>query len=341
MQNTLYRLACCSLLLGLSACNDNSNDSSSQPAPQKQLAYIETWTLNSQSKQLVQQENITVKYTNQRISEFNIYDDSGADKQWGTADDHVYSQVLCQFAGKTDAPVRDPALDFPLPQSFGSTVTGTILLTVLGIHERSKSLCALDYQQDANIIEQEFFQKLFEPGKNNPAFYVYTWSAKTDAGVLKGTSTKVSDPYQNDQGNTPDIHECPQNVVCDLLALGLGNNLYNIDYYSSDLRVDPVRKKIYRYVHQNGRIDHITSVSYEGDVNAALAQLDTLPANLASQYHYSNNQIKICSGSGGTQILESYSNQHIVQRDYFNAGIDNMDCTSDDVLVKREKYTYQ
>lgn len=341
MQNTIYRLICCSLLLGLSACNDHSNDNANNSAPQKQLSAIETWTLDNQSKQLVQQENMTVKHANQRISEFNIFDDSGADKQWGTADDRAYSRISCQYSGKTPTPIRDPALDFPLPQPFGSTVTGTIRLAVWGIHERSNSLCALDYQQDAKIIEQQFFPKLFEAGKSNPAFYMYTWSAKTDAGVLKGTSTKLSYPFLNNQGNSPDIPACPQNEVCDLLVMGMGNNLYNIDYYDNKLSIDPVRKKIYHYGYQHGRIDRITGFSYEGDVNTAIAQLNTLSASFSSQYHYSNNQIKICSDSGSPQILESYTGQQLVQRDYLDAGADKMTCTSDDVLVKREKYNYQ
>lgn len=353
-------LVCC---LALTGCNDNGSDNVPEKhAATKQLQAIDTFQYNSSSKQLEQRRHVTVSYKNGRIQQFSLYNEAGIDKLWATSDDPVQSYIRCVFSGKLSSGVRDMALEFKNHDSNSTgSVSGDILLAVLGIELQRQSYCALDYQNDAILTEKEAIPKLMDTSNPDQSYFTYQWKALTNAEGERTGSQSLFDVSSSAVFDTP-IDNCV-NLICDQTMPFYQKRTFN--YAGQDLLVDPQSKTIRQYIRQDNQLKTVKIFGYSGEVDQALTNISQLPQLGSADYYYTGNQTRICSkatgpsnstgvdnllldpysgmggGAAGTQIVEKYDHQQITQRDYLNTGADGKICTVDDIIYKTEKYLYQ
>lgn len=306
----------------LSACGGSNNSNQSQPVAAKLLDVIEDFSV--ENNQQTQTSLYKLSYGNGRLARVDFFDDSGVDKKWNTSDDSLYGYSTCEFSGKITEPVRDPSIEFTMPNNpWESSVTGSIIMAILGIKYRHyNSLCAMGYQDDQSFKEQEFNYK--GEGDYQPVFYT-KWQAKLNQVNLSGT-------------------EISTYLLSEEFAKESEGSTKTYQYLGTDYLADVNNKKLFQYIKQNGQLKTINIYNYTDTPEIAVANLNRQVKTASVEYTYEGNQTRIChkdsDGTANALYVNSYHNGQITQAEAYAKGIDQSACTADDVVIKRTVYKY-
>lgn len=325
------------LLSGCGGRNDNSQIHSPLNIAKK-LKSIEVFQAEAPNSNLIKSQRYQFEYVNERVNRINLFDDIGIDQKWNTVDDKLYSYNTCEFSGRLNQPLRDPELEFHIPNPMESSVSGAILVATLGIKSYKQSLCSLGYDNDASFREQEFIPKLVP---DNKPFFIREWSAIQSQDNVSGSENISYGPVSKD--DVIAFENCSSSV-CDKTLLGFQNGLKKYQYLGSDYVADIKSKKLYQYNRQNGQLKTVNIYRYDDTPEIAIANLNRQVKIGSRDYSYYNDQVRICENDGkGIPLASSvntYLNEQIIQADIYAVGADKLSCSADDYVQERWIYHY-
>ncbi|WP_026470143.1 hypothetical protein [Alkanindiges illinoisensis] len=330
----LVQLSLINTLALLSACGGGSDGSDQYLPAGKKLTTVQQFN-TSDGNRLEQTAEYQLSYTNGRLNRINVFDSSGTDNTWGTSDDNLYSYITCEFSGHLNQPLRDPALEFYMPNPMQSSVTGSILITSLGIKPYGRSLCSLGYNADISFKEQEFIPKLDNADK---PFFIREWQADQIQGQIVKTQNITYGPVSKQ--NIIDNEDCSSSV-CDQAFLGFQNGRNQYQYLDENYLADIKDKKLYEYTQQDGQLKTVNIYQYGATPEKAMENVGALEKLGSLTYEYEKNQVNICT-KNSEGLVESFSiniyeDKKIKQIDEYAS----VSCAAEDVVQKRLIYNYQ
>ena len=337
LAKNLGQLSLIALITLLSACGGESSELNQYLPAGKRLTIVQQFNM-SDSNRLQQTAEYQLNYTNDRLNRINVFDSSGTDNTWGTSDDNLYSYITCEFSGQLNQPLRDPAIEFYMPDPMQSSVNGKILMAILALRDYSQSLCSLGYQSDSSFIEKEFIPKI---NKDNQPLFIRTWNAQVISNKITGSKNKISMQI-DDITLGDDLMECiDDKMVCDQLVFGFNNNQNNYQYINANYLADLKDKKLYEYIQQDGQLKTVNSYQYGTTAEDAMANVGALEKLGSRTYEYEKNQVNICTKNSEGVVenfsINTYEDKKIKQIDEYTS----VNCAAEGAVQKRSIYHYQ
>jgi len=268
------------------------------------------------------------------------YHAPGADLLWGTADDTPGFHVECEYGAQTGEKPLDLEVEMALPmlfQAMDSSTTGSILLSILGgmptptLH--GERYCVPGYKGQSSMDEKVYATGVDgRPSTGDDVLQVWLRWSRNDADGQKSTLNWLGLPASNPAATGPS----PQTrFYYPATASGVFRYLISTD-----------TNTYYKYEYDaEGRIKSRQALTYQGEAkNWPGEQGSDVPGNRLV-FGYAGDDVNVCAESPSGVALShramTLSGGLLQQRREYAKGPDDLMCTADDVIIRRENYHWR